>query len=141
MLVSPTLLLVRMLILRLIRLILMLIMLRWIHYLGRNLLWRSTLHTWALPNLVPPHLRRPAWGGRCASLSTRVLLVADSLPNLSLPVLWYISTQLLKKQKINDLFHTDIVSFLTIRQQHLNFGSVISFRKLRHCSQTNYNQQ
>jgi len=33
------------------------------------------------------------------------------------------------------------VSLLTIQQQHLNFGSVISVRKLPHCSQTNYNQQ
>jgi len=37
-------------------------------------------------------------------------------------------------------FHTYIVSFITIQQQHLNFDSVISIRKLPHCSQTIYNQ-
>jgi len=37
-------------------------------------------------------------------------------------------------------FHTDIVSFLTIQQQHLYFDSVILIRKLPHCSQTYYNQ-
>jgi len=36
--------------------------------------------------------------------------------------------------------HMDIVSFLTIQQQQLNFGNIISIRKLPHCSQTNCNQ-
>jgi len=34
----------------------------------------------------------------------------------------------------------DIVSLLTIQQQRLYFGSVMSIRKLPHCSQTYYNQ-
>jgi len=38
----------------------------------------------ALSNLVPPPLRRPARGGRCASFYLRALLVEDSLSALSL---------------------------------------------------------
>jgi len=39
-------------------------------------------------------------------------------------------------------FHTEnSTTFLTTQQQQLNFDSVISIRKLAHCSQTNYNQQ
>jgi len=37
-------------------------------------------------------------------------------------------------------FHTDIVSFPAIQQQHQNFDNVISIRKLPHCSQTYYNR-
>jgi len=76
------------------------------------------------------------------TLSARALPVAHSLTILILSGfgLRAISAQHFKEQKINDLFHTGIVSFLTIQQRYLNFGSVILVRKLPHYSQTYYNQ-
>jgi len=95
-------------------------------YLGCTSLW-----WWSSCIITPSNhralcLRLPAWGGRCASFSLCALHVADSLPALSRSGLWDMSAQHFKKQKINDLFYTDIVSFLTIQQQQqFNFGSVI----------------
>jgi len=122
-LVGLTLLLLGLLILRMIHLMLMMMLYR-VHYLGCSRLRRRQLRIITPTNPRAPFLHLITWG-RVATFSACALPIVVSLPPVSLSGLLDISTQYFKKQKINDFFHRNIVSFLTIQQQQLNFDSVI----------------
>jgi len=127
--------LICLLILRLIRLlVIMLLILRRVHHLWWIHLWRWPPAISTLPSLVPP-LPWPVKGGRSASFSLCALLVEDcSLPNLilsGLSGLWDISlldifSQHFKKQKINETF-----SYGQINNISNNTTTTIKFRQCR----------